>query len=63
MATGMTRGEISADNRAYVGRVVAERTGMTQAEAEARAAAAWAETLGGKHFDEATDTAFFWRWR
>jgi hypothetical protein len=26
------------------------------------AAAAWSATLGGRHRDEGTDTAFFWRW-
>ncbi len=33
---GTARGELSADNRAYVARIVAERTGLSQAEAEAR---------------------------
>ena len=35
-ATGLSTGSLSADDRAYLGQVVAKRTGLTQAEAEAR---------------------------
>jgi hypothetical protein len=33
---GTVRGELSTDNRTYLARIVAERTGLSQAEAEAR---------------------------
>lgn len=35
-ATGLSTGSLSADDRAYLGQIVAKRTGLTQAEAEAR---------------------------
>ena len=35
-ATGLSTGSLSADDRAYLGQLVAKRTGLTQAEAEAR---------------------------
>ena len=35
-ATGLSTGSLAADDRAYLGQVVARRTGLTQAEAEAR---------------------------
>ncbi|MDN2710337.1 hypothetical protein O0880_12990 [Janthinobacterium sp. SUN118] len=35
-ATGLTTGSLAADDRAYLGQLVAKRTGLTQAEAEAR---------------------------
>ena len=35
-ATGLSTGSLAADDRAYLGQVVASRTGLTQAEAEAR---------------------------
>ena len=31
--------------------------------AVAAAAAAWAANLGGRHRDQGTDLAVFWRWR
>lgn len=93
---GMVKGELTADNKTALARIVANRTGMSQSEAEARvtqvvaevkkaadtarktgivlgfltaaalliggAAAAWSATLGGRHRDQNTDTAAFWRW-
>ena len=41
-ATGLTTGSLAADDRAYLGQVVASRTGLTQAEAEARVDAVYA---------------------
>ena len=35
-ASGLSTGSLAADDRAYLGQVVAKRTGLTQAEAEAR---------------------------
>ncbi|PIF08074.1 hypothetical protein [Janthinobacterium sp. 13] len=35
-ATGLSTGSLAVDDRAYLGQVVASRTGLTQAEAEAR---------------------------
>lgn len=35
-ASSMSNGSLAADDRAYLGQVVAKRTGLTQAEAEAR---------------------------
>ncbi|MNN58722.1 hypothetical protein D3C81_1737860 [compost metagenome] len=35
-ATSLSAGSLAADDRAYLGQVVASRTGLTQAEAEAR---------------------------
>eukprot|EP01133_Synstelium_polycarpum_P021021 gene21021-25245_t len=35
-ATGLSTGSLSADDRAYLGQLVAKRTGLSQAEAEAR---------------------------
>ena len=35
-ATSLSTGSLAADDRAYLGQVVAKRTGLTQAEAEAR---------------------------
>ena len=35
-ATGLSTGSLSADDRVYLGQLVAKRTGLTQAEAEAR---------------------------
>lgn len=35
-ATGLSSGSLAADDRAYLGQLVAKRTGLTQAEAEAR---------------------------
>ena len=94
---GLGRGELNADDRMYLSHIVADRTGLSAANAEKRvdvvlanakhkadvarksgiligfltaaalliggAAAAWAATRGGKHRDEGTDTAFFWRWK
>lgn len=42
VATGLSKGSLSADDRAYLGQVVASRTGLTQAEAEARVDAVYA---------------------
>jgi hypothetical protein len=36
LSFGTVRGELSTDNRTYLARIVAERTGLSQAEAEAR---------------------------
>lgn len=41
-ATGLSMGSLAADDRAYLGQVVASRTGLTQAEAEARVDAIYA---------------------
>lgn len=41
-ATGLSTGSLAADDRAYLGQVVASRTGLTQAEAEARVDAVYA---------------------
>ncbi|MGK5055366.1 hypothetical protein ACQ4WY_00340 [Janthinobacterium sp. LB2P49] len=41
-ATGISTGSLAADDRAYLGQVVASRTGLTQAEAEARVDAVYA---------------------
>ncbi len=41
-ATGLSTGSLAADDRAYLGQVVARRTGLTQAEAEARVDAVYA---------------------
>ncbi|MGK5011106.1 hypothetical protein [Janthinobacterium sp. MDB2-8] len=41
-ATGLSKGNLAADDRAYLGQVVASRTGLTQAEAEARVDAVYA---------------------
>lgn len=41
-ATSLSTGSLSADDRAYLGQVVASRTGLTQAEAEARVDAVYA---------------------
>ena len=41
-ATSLTTGSLAADDRAYLGQVVAGRTGLTQAEAEARVDAVYA---------------------
>lgn len=41
-ATGLSTGSLAADDRAYLGQVVASRTGVTQAEAEARVDAVYA---------------------
>ena len=35
-ATGLSTGSLAADDRAYLGQIVASRTGLSQAEAEAR---------------------------
>jgi len=35
-ATGLSTGSLAADDRVYLGQLVAKRTGLTQAEAEAR---------------------------
>lgn len=40
---GVGRGELGADNRAYAARLIAARTGLSQAEAEARIDRALAE--------------------
>ena len=41
-ATSLSTGSLAADDRAYLGQVVASRTGLTQAEAEARVNAVYA---------------------
>lgn len=41
-ATSLSTGSLAADDRSYVGQVVASRTGLTQAEAEARVDAVYA---------------------
>ena len=41
-ATSLSTGSLAADDRAYLGQVVASRTGLTQAEAEARVDAVYA---------------------
>jgi hypothetical protein len=41
-ATGLSTGNLAADDRSYLGQVVARRTGLTQAEAEARVDAVYA---------------------
>lgn len=41
-ATGLSTGSLAADDRSYLGQVVASRTGLTQAEAEARVDAVYA---------------------
>ncbi|MEG0880114.1 MAG: hypothetical protein RSH52_02470 [Janthinobacterium sp.] len=41
-ATSLSTGSLAADDRAYLGQVVASRTGVTQAEAEARVDAVYA---------------------
>lgn len=41
-ATGLSTGSLAADDRAYLGQVVASRTGLTQAEAQARVDAVYA---------------------
>ncbi|WP_298409392.1 hypothetical protein [Janthinobacterium sp.] len=41
-ATALSTGSLAADDRAYLGQVVASRTGVTQAEAEARVDAVYA---------------------
>ncbi len=41
-ATSLTTGSLAADDRAYLGQLVAGRTGLTQAEAEARVDAVYA---------------------
>ncbi|WP_426070982.1 hypothetical protein [Janthinobacterium sp. DSP2-3-3] len=41
-ATGLSTGSLAADDRAYLGQIVASRTGLTQAEAEARVDAVYA---------------------
>ncbi|MGK5080828.1 hypothetical protein [Janthinobacterium sp. HLX7-2] len=41
-ATGLSTGSLAADDRAYLGQIVAKRTGLTQAEAEARVDAVYA---------------------
>jgi hypothetical protein len=41
-ATGLSTGSLAADDRAYLGQVVASRTGLTQAEGEARVDAVYA---------------------
>ncbi|WP_402718166.1 hypothetical protein [Janthinobacterium rivuli] len=41
-ATSLSAGSLAADDRAYLGQVVASRTGLTQAEAEARVDAVYA---------------------
>ena len=41
-ATSLSTGSLAADDRAYLGQVVARRTGLTQAEAEARVDAVYA---------------------
>ena len=41
-ATGLSTGSLAADDRSYLGQVVASRTGLTQAEAEARVDAIYA---------------------
>ncbi|PLY40784.1 hypothetical protein CSZ94_19320 [Janthinobacterium sp. ROICE36] len=43
-ATSLSTGSLAADDRAYLGQVVASRTGLTQAEAEARVDAVYART-------------------
>ncbi|WP_219118777.1 hypothetical protein [Janthinobacterium sp. UMAB-56] len=42
LATSLSTGSLAADDRAYLGQVVASRTGLTQAEAEARVDATYA---------------------
>ena len=44
-ATGLSTGSLAADDRAYLGQVVASRTGLTQAEAEARVDAVYARAV------------------
>ena len=41
-ATGLSTGSLAADDRAYLGQIVAKRSGVTQAEAEARVDAVYA---------------------
>jgi hypothetical protein len=93
---GLSDGKLGSDDKAHVARLISRRTGMSEAEAQARidtvlakaketadaarkiavivgfltaaallvgaAAGAWAATLGGRHRDQNTDTAAFWRW-
>lgn len=93
---GLSDGQLGAEDKAHVARMIARNTGMSEAEAQSRidtvlakaketadaarkiglivgfltaaallvgaAAAAWAATLGGRHRDQNTDTASFWRW-
>lgn len=97
LTLGSLRGELTADNKTYVTRLISARTGLSQADAERRlnqvltdakrkadaarktgivigfltaaallvagAATAWAATLGGRHRDQGTHTAYFWRWQ
>lgn len=44
-ATSLSSGSLAADDRAYLGQVVASRTGLTQAEAEARVDAVYARAV------------------
>ncbi|AYM76410.1 hypothetical protein D9M09_11890 [Janthinobacterium agaricidamnosum] len=44
-ATSLSTGSLAADDRAYLGQVVASRTGVTQAEAEARVDAVYARAV------------------
>ncbi|WP_454774822.1 hypothetical protein [Janthinobacterium tructae] len=61
-ATSLSTGNLAADDRAYLGQVVASRTGLTQAEAEARvdtvyARAAKAAADAKAKAQQAADTA------
>lgn len=44
-ATSLSKGSLAADDRAYLGQVVASRTGLTQAEAEARVDAVYGRAV------------------
>jgi hypothetical protein len=44
-ATSLSTGNLAADDRAYLGQVVARRTGLTQAEAEARVDAVYGRAV------------------
>jgi len=93
---GLVDGQLGSDDKAHVARLISNRTGMSETEAQARidtvlakakqtadaarkiglivgfltaaalligaAAGAWAAALGGRHRDQNTDTAAFWRW-
>jgi hypothetical protein len=93
---GLSDGQLGAEDKAHVARLISRRTGMSETEAQARidtvlakaketadaarkiglivgfltaaallvgaAAGAWAAALGGRHRDQNTDTAAFWRW-
>ncbi|WP_215409278.1 hypothetical protein [Janthinobacterium sp. JC611] len=61
-ATGLSTGSLAADDRAYLGQVVASRTGLTQAEAEARVDAVYARVAKAAadakaHAQQAAETA------